>query len=277
MQTAGARARLTGSDYARLTTSLRAARGQVFGAGPPSILGSTKYCLDLSGVAAGDKPAVVRAALAKCQTVLPEGSALQLGRFDEQQIQRALTIGLHLPSDEAVEIVEQQQGSLSVSTAAGNRAWDIPIRQLVRAPPNCVEVVTVGWSRIPDALQRPGISKLLLEAFGYQGASVQAEFHPVMRMRDCPKPARLADKIVFWVERPANDRTLSNFPDKIEVEGWGEIRAYVGDRGSGGRAGQPARQQPPQQQQPPPPPQQQQHQQPQPRQRPAQQRVLVGR
>lgn len=38
-----------------------------------------------------------------------------------------------------------------------------------------------------------------------------------MPMRECPKPARLADKLVFWVEHPPDDRTLSHFPDKIEV------------------------------------------------------------
>ena len=88
MQQAGTRVRLTGSEYARWATHLRTADRKGLGSGPPSILGCTKYCLDLSGVPPGDKHAAVIAAIVKCQTTLPEGSALQLGKLDEQQIQR---------------------------------------------------------------------------------------------------------------------------------------------------------------------------------------------
>lgn len=255
----------------RLKSSVR----KVFGAGPPSLVGGDKWQLDLSDIAVGDRPAAIKAAAAKCATSLPEGSALEIGNIHDEQLQRANAIAILVPDDEAAERLEQQQGVLSVAKPGGSSSWEIPIRHIIRPPPNCIEVTVVGWSKMPDQLTRPGVGKLILDAAGYAEAEVLAEYHPITRLPGCPVPIRLAEKLILWVKRPEGDPTLSKVPDRVEVEDYGTLRVYVAasDRtyNQRGRQLPPTQQQqrpPPPGRQPPPPqqPKQQQPQQQQPKQ-----------
>ena len=195
--------KLTGEQLIDFISKLASPVRKVFGAGPPSLIGGEKWQLDLSGIAPADRPAAVKAAAAKCATTLPDGSALQIGSLQEEQLQRAGTVAIYLPDDDAVEKLEQQQGVLSVSKPGGTSSWEIPIRHLTAPPPNCIEVTTVGWSKVPDNLNRPGIGKLLLSTAGYTGVDVVAEYHPITRQPGCPVPIRFAEKLILWVKRPA--------------------------------------------------------------------------
>ena len=95
--------KLTGEQLLDFISKLASPVRKVFGAGPPSLIGGEKWQLDLSGIAPADRPAAVKAAAAKCATTLPDGSALQIGSLQEEQLQRAGTVAIYLPDDDAVE------------------------------------------------------------------------------------------------------------------------------------------------------------------------------
>ena len=207
------------------------ARGGPILAGAPSVLGGTKYYLDVAGVPSADRAEAVRAAAVTVAGLAPGGAvSLSLGSVDPNRLRSATRVYFNIGAESAAASVERLNGSLPVPRrrsgdgGSSRQEWQLPVRQASHVPTGAAQLSLVGMSRVPDALQRVNFSGHLLAALGWQDARIIAEFHPTATVERCL--VRLSEKVVVWAEPPPG-KTFAALPSVVDFAGSGEVRLYV--------------------------------------------------
>jgi hypothetical protein len=217
-------ATITAADALLLATRLADSDAGPLDRGAPSLLGGTKYFVKFGDLPTDQRGHAILAAAEAVGSLASDGSiSLAIATTDANRLKELKRVNLNLGTLSAAGVVDNLNGRLAVhrQQAGGGSSsrptWVLTLGQSASTPAGCTQLTFMGMGELPDSLQRKGFAAAVLDAIGFGGGDLVAEFIPMARI-DGGRPLCLSQILQVWA-RPGPGLNFSDLPDVINVGG----------------------------------------------------------
>jgi hypothetical protein len=217
-------ATITAADTLLLATRLAGSDAGPLDRGAPSLLGGTKYFVGFGDIPTDQRGHAILAAAGAVGSLANDGSiSLAIATTDPNRLKDLKRVNLNLGTLSAAGVVENLNGRLAVhrQQAGGGSSsrptWVLTLGQSASTPAGYTQLTFMGMGELPDPLQRKGFAAAVLDAIGFGGGELVAEFNPMARIDGGP-PLCLSQLLLVWA-KPGPGLSFSDLPDVVNVGG----------------------------------------------------------